>query len=70
MICKECGFEMILDNVDYDYIGKYDDYFNCNNCTTSCRLEVRFNKKHREVWKTTTNGKTRTYIVKHNSRYS
>ena len=50
MICKECNSEMYLDDKDFEFKGKYDNYWACPNCQTSCIEEVRFNKKYRELW--------------------
>ena len=62
MICKECGATMYLDDKDYDFKGKYDNYWNCPNCQTSCIEEVRFSKRHRELWHSENNGVKDTTI--------
>ena len=35
MICRQCGATMYLDDKDFDFKGKYDNYWNCPNCQTS-----------------------------------
>lgn len=56
MFCRECGSPMYLDDVDYEFKGKHDDYWNCEKCQASCIVEVRFSKKHRELWHSENNG--------------
>lgn len=56
MICKECGVEMYLDDRDFNFKGKYDNYWACENCLTSCIEEVRFNKPYRLLWHSENSG--------------
>lgn len=56
MICKECGAEMRLDDQDFDFKGKYDNYWECPNCLTSCIERIRFSKKYREEWHSENDG--------------
>jgi len=56
MICRECGAKMRLDDVDYDFKGKYDNYWVCDNCQTSCIEEVRFSQRFREHWHSENDG--------------
>lgn len=66
MICKECNSEMRLDDKDIDFKGKYDNYWVCDNCITSCKEEVRFSQKFREVWSYEKNGSAVEEVVKYN----
>jgi hypothetical protein len=65
MICKECEAIMYLDDRDYDFKGKYDNYWNCPNCQTSCIEEVRFSKRYRELWHSENNNEVKDYVIKH-----
>lgn len=56
MICRECGATMYLDDQDFDFKGKYDNYWNCPDCQTSCIEEVRFSRPYRELWHSENNG--------------
>lgn len=50
MICRYCNSQMRLDDKDKDFPGKYDNYWICDNCNTSCIEEVRFAQRFRELW--------------------
>lgn len=50
MNCKECGKPMILDDRDFNFKGCYDNYWNCENCQTSCIEQVRFGESFKEIW--------------------
>lgn len=63
MICIECGAEMDFDDRDFDFKGKYDDYWICPNCQTSCIEEIRFSKSYRELWHSENNGEVKDKIV-------
>ena len=65
MICKECGTEMYLHDKDYDFKGKYDNYWACPNCQTSCIEEVRFSKRFKERWHSE-NTDVKDSIIKYN----
>ncbi|MBE6645010.1 MAG: hypothetical protein E7612_06505 [Ruminococcaceae bacterium] len=65
MKCRECGATMYLDCKDYGFKGKYDNYWNCPDCQTSCIEEVRFSKTQRELWHSENNG-VKDEIVKYN----
>lgn len=43
-VCKTCGKEMILDDVDYDFEGKQDEYWLCETCFDSVFVKVRYGK--------------------------
>lgn len=64
MICRECGAKMYLDDKDFDFKGKYDDYWNCPECQTSCIEEVRFSKPYRELWHSENDGVVKDYVIK------
>lgn len=44
MICKYCGSEMKLDDVDYNFKGNQDNYWICDNCGTGCFEKIRYGK--------------------------
>ena len=63
MICKECGAEMRLDDKDFRFKGNYDNYWLCENCQTSCIVEVRFSKPRKEFWHSENNNEVKDYVV-------
>lgn len=65
MICRECGATMYLDDKDFDFKGKYDNYWNCQNCQTSCIEKVRYSKTFKELWHTENNGVSKDETIKH-----
>lgn len=44
MICKYCGFRMILDDVDFNFPGNQDNYWLCLCCHVSVIEKIRFGK--------------------------
>ena len=48
--CRECGAEMYQDDLDYNFKGNYDVYWNCPDCQTSCIEKIRFGQKYIEDW--------------------
>lgn len=42
--CKLCNHYLYLDDIDYDFIGKQDEYWLCSHCTASMTVYVRYNK--------------------------
>lgn len=64
MICKECGATMYLDDKDVNFKGNYDNYWNCPNCQTGCIEEIRYSKKHREIWHSENNDDVKDYVIK------
>lgn len=44
MICKYCGKEMKLDDVDYNFKGNKDNYWICENCNASAIEKIRYSK--------------------------
>ena len=65
MICRECGAEMYLEDKDYEFKGKYDNYWICRNCQTSCIEEVRFSQRYRELWHSENNDEVKDKIIKY-----
>lgn len=55
---------MYEDDKDYRFRGNYDVYYECEQCYTSCVLQVRYNKKHKEIWHSE-NNKVKDYIIKY-----
>lgn len=47
---------MYLDDKDFDFKGKHDNYWCCPNCQTSCIEEVRFSRRFREIWHSENDG--------------
>lgn len=66
MKCMCCKNEMLIDDVDKDFEGKYDVYHECRDCEISCREEVRFGQRFREIW-VDRNGELLS-VVKYNIR--
>ena len=50
MICKNCGKEMRLDDVDFNYKGNKDNYFICDSCSVSCIEEIRIGISKNTFW--------------------
>ena len=44
MICKYCGKEMRLDDVDFNFKGNQDNYWLCDNCNASAIEKIRYGK--------------------------
>ena len=44
MICKYCGKEMNLDDVDFNFTGNKDYYWVCDNCNASAIEKIRYGK--------------------------
>ena len=44
MKCVKCGTGMILDDEDYNFKGRFDQYLICPNCRVSGFRKVRYNK--------------------------
>ena len=56
MICKYCNTQMRLDDHDFNFKGNYDNYYECPNCETSCKVRVRFGKTYDEHWHSENDG--------------
>lgn len=63
--CKECGSRMYLDDKDFKFKGCYDNYWNCENCQTSCIEELRFGQSFRELWHSENGDNVKDYEIKH-----
>lgn len=63
MICKECGAKMYLDCKDYNFKGKYNNYWNCEKCQTFCIEEIRFSQSFKEIWHSENNGIVKDYEI-------
>lgn len=64
-ICHECGSDMYIDDIDYNFKGNFDEYHNCPCCQTSVIARYRYNKLWKEDWHTENNGTVRDYFIKH-----
>ena len=62
--CRECGSPMVVDDIDENFKGNYDDYLICENCQTSCILQVRYSKPFKEIWHSENDNKVNDYILK------
>ena len=52
MICKYCGKEMNLDDVDFNFTGNKDKYWVCDNCNANAFEKIRYGKSGKvEFWK-------------------
>lgn len=50
MLCKNCGLEMRLDDIDMHGKGNKDKYWICDLCNIGCCEEIRLNKESCFVW--------------------
>lgn len=50
MRCKKCNCEMILDDVDFNFTGNYDNYWFCDKCGIGCIEKIRYGKSFRIIW--------------------
>lgn len=64
MKCKECGSEMYLDDIDYNFKGNKDKYWYCTKCQTGCIEQIRYNKSVKEIWHSENNNKVKDYEIK------
>lgn len=46
-ICPKCKKEMELDDIDFDFPGKQNNYWLCNKCHSSAFDKIRYGK----LWK-------------------
>lgn len=69
-VCKECGKDMILDDIDFRFKGCYDNYFICEHCQTSCTEEIRFNQSFQEHWHSENNDIAKDYSIKHSINFT
>ena len=44
MKCRNCGNEMRLDDVDYNFKGNQNNYFLCDVCQTAAFEKIRYGK--------------------------
>lgn len=44
LICKTCGKEMILNDIDYSFKGCQDEYWLCEKCFVGAFVKVRYGK--------------------------
>lgn len=50
--CRRCGSTMMVDDVDYNFMGNFNLYFSCKGCSTSCIQQTRYNRLVKEFWHT------------------
>ena len=46
MKCIECGKDMVVDDIDFNFNGCYDIYFICEDCSVSSIEEIRFGQSY------------------------
>lgn len=63
MFCRFCGAKMYLDDKDYSFKGKYDEYLNCPNCQSGCINQVRFGRPFKEIWHSENDNKVIDYVL-------
>lgn len=64
MKCKECGSNMYLDDIDFNFKGNKDNYYCCNNCQTSCIEQIRFGKPFKQIWHSENDDIVKDYEIK------
>ena len=42
--CKKCDTYFYLDDIDYDFEGKQDEYWVCPCCNSTMKVMVRYSK--------------------------
>lgn len=50
MKCKNCGSEMVVDDIDRHSNGNRDKYLVCKECDTGCVERIRNNVVVNIVW--------------------
>lgn len=63
MICKVCGKQMYLDDVDRRFKGNMDKYWCCQHCPTSCIEQIRWDKTFKEEWHSERGDKIQEFTV-------
>ncbi len=48
--CKYCNNYLVLDDIDYDFEGKQDEYWECDKCGASMRVKVKYSKVYGIAW--------------------
>ena len=44
VVCQNCGAEMVLDDINYNFKGCQDEYWLCEQCQSSFFIKVRYGK--------------------------
>lgn len=50
MKCKNCGSEMSLDDIDWNFKGNQDNYWLCVKCETNAIEKIRYGKSVKIDW--------------------
>lgn len=50
MICKNCGNEMLLDDIDFQFKGCKDNYWICHPCNLCAIEKIRYGKQVKIEW--------------------
>lgn len=45
VVCPNCGAEMYLDDIDYNFRGNQDEYWVCEKCCSTVIVEIRYSKE-------------------------
>lgn len=43
-ICKYCGGEMEIDDIDFNFAGNQDEYWTCRTCLSTLFRKIRYKK--------------------------
>lgn len=64
MFCPFCKSKMVLDDIDNNFHGNFDNYLSCPSCLTSCIEQVRFSKRFQLLWHHEDENSCRDWSVK------
>ncbi len=48
--CKNCNSIMRLDDVDFNFKGNQDNYYECDSCSYSAVEKIRYGKSIKIIW--------------------
>lgn len=65
MLCLRCKTDMVLDDVDFNFDGNFDNYWLCEDCEINCVEEVRYYQSFCEIWDSEIYEEFRDHVVKH-----
>ena len=50
VVCPNCGAEMFLDDIDYNFHGNQDEYWICDECFSSVIIEIQYGKERKRYF--------------------
>lgn len=50
VVCRNCGTEMLLDDIDFNFRGNQNEYWICKNCNSSFFIKIRYGKEVSRVF--------------------